>query len=114
MGDTVLISSDLHVLSEKNMPTEVFMEEGPKGFRVSGGSGESFVVSRITPGRPAQMNGLILGDHVIALNGHAIRELELSVVEKIIKDSFPHTLMLTKMTAEEVQSMSMDSQTLSF
>lgn len=86
------------------MPTEVVMNGGaPWGFRLSGGGTQALEVSRITPGGKAALDGVLQGDHVIAINGQQVAGLQLGELMELIKNT-GQTLNLTTISESEVQA----------
>jgi hypothetical protein len=86
------------------MPTEVIMNGGaPWGFRLSGGGTQSLTVSRLTPGGKAALDGVMQGDHVIAINGQQVSGLQLGELMELIKNT-GNTLNLTTICESEVQA----------
>merc|ERR1711879_675449 len=86
------------------MPTEVIMNGGaPWGFRLSGGGTQALTVSRLTPGGKAALDGVVQGDHVIAINGQQVAGLQLGELMELIKNT-GQTLNLTTISESEVQA----------
>merc|ERR1739848_615181 len=87
-----------------NMPTEVSMSGGaPWGFRLSGGGTQPLTVSRLTPGGKAALDGVVQGDHIIAINGQQVAGLQLGELMELIKNTGA-VLHLTIISDAEVQA----------
>merc|ERR1739848_509946 len=87
-----------------NMPTEVSMSGGaPWGFRLSGGGTQPLTVSRLTPGGKAALDGIVQGDHIIAINGQQVAGLQLGELMELIKNTGA-SLNLTLVADSEVQA----------
>lgn len=70
------------------MPSKVTMAGGaPWGFRLSGGGTQPLVVSRLTPGGKAALDGILTGDHVIEINGQSVAGLQLGELMELIKNT---------------------------
>lgn len=68
------------------MATQISMAGGaPWGFRLSGGGTQPLVISRLTPGGKAALDGVIGNDHVIAINGQQVSGLQLGELMQLIK-----------------------------
>jgi hypothetical protein len=86
------------------MPTELTMSGGaPWGFRLSGGGTQPLSVSRLTPGGKAALDGIVQGDHVIAINSQQVAGLQLGDLMELIKNT-GITLHLTIISEAEVQA----------
>jgi len=86
------------------MPTEVSMSGGaPWGFRLSGGGTQPLTVSRLTPGGKAALDGIVQGDHIIAINGQQVAGLQLGELMELIKNT-GSSLNLTLVSDAEVQA----------
>jgi hypothetical protein len=86
------------------MPTEVSMSGGaPWGFRLSGGGTQPLTVSRLTPGGKAALDGVVQGDHIIAINGQQVAGLQLGELMELIKNT-GSVLHLTIISDAEVQA----------
>lgn len=86
------------------MPTEVSMSGGaPWGFRLSGGGTQPLTVSRLTPGGKAALDGIVSGDHIIAINGQQVAGLQLGELMELIKNT-GSSLNLTLVSDAEVQA----------
>jgi Ni/Co efflux regulator RcnB len=86
------------------MPTEVSMSGGaPWGFRLSGGGTQPLTVSRLTPGGKAALDGIVQGDHIIAINGQQVAGLQLGELMELIKNT-GCSLNLTLVADSEVQA----------
>jgi len=59
----------------------------PWGFRLSGGGTQPLVVSRLTPGGKAALDGILTGDHVIEINGQSVAGLQLGELMELIKNT---------------------------
>lgn len=70
------------------MPSKITMAGGaPWGFRLSGGGTQPLVVSRLTPGGKAALDGILTGDHVIDINGQSVAGLQLGELMELIKNT---------------------------
>jgi len=86
------------------MPTEISMSGGaPWGFRLSGGGTQPLTVSRLTPGGKAALDGIVQGDHIIAINGQQVAGLQLGELMELIKNT-GSSLNLTLVSDAEVQA----------
>jgi len=84
------------------MPTEITMSGGaPWGFRLSGGGTQPLSVSRLTPGGKAALDGIVQGDHVIAINSQQVAGLQLGELMELVKNT-GSTLHLTIISEAEV------------
>lgn len=84
------------------MPTELTMSGGaPWGFRLSGGGTQPLSVSRLTPGGKAALDGIVQGDHVIAINSQQVAGLQLGELMELVKNT-GSTLHLTIINEAEV------------
>ena len=74
----------------------------PWGFRLSGGGTQPLVVSRLTPGGKAALDGILTGDHVIEINGQSVAGLQLGELMELIKNT-GDILNLTTINDSELQ-----------
>jgi len=75
----------------------------PWGFRLSGGGTHPLTVSRLTPGGKAALDGIVQGDHIIAINGQQVAGLQLGELMELIKNT-GCALNLTLVADSEVQA----------
>lgn len=75
----------------------------PWGFRLSGGGTQPLTVSRLTPGGKAALDGIVQGDHIIAINGQQVAGLQLGELMELIKNT-GCALNLTLVSDSEVQA----------
>lgn len=75
----------------------------PWGFRLSGGGTQPLTVSRLTPGGKAALDGVVQGDHIIAINGQQVAGLQLGELMELIKNTGA-ILHLTIISDAEVQA----------
>lgn len=75
----------------------------PWGFRLSGGGTQPLTVSRLTPGGKAALDGIVSGDHIIAINGQQVAGLQLGELMELIKNT-GSSLSLTIVSDAEVQA----------
>jgi len=75
----------------------------PWGFRLSGGGTQPLTVSRLTPGGKAALDGIVQGDHIIAINGQQVAGLQLGELMELIKNT-GCALNLTLVADSEVQA----------
>jgi hypothetical protein len=75
----------------------------PWGFRLSGGGTQPLTVSRLTPGGKAALDGIVQGDHIIAINGQQVAGLQLGELMELIKNT-GSSLNLTLVSDAEVQA----------
>lgn len=75
----------------------------PWGFRLSGGGTQPLTVSRLTPGGKAALDGVVQGDHIIAINGQQVAGLQLGELMELIKNTGV-VLHLTIISDAEVQA----------
>jgi len=59
----------------------------PWGFRLSGGGVQPLIVSRLTPGGKASLDGILTGDHVTDINGTSVSGLQLGELMELIKNT---------------------------
>ena len=70
------------------MPSKITMAGGaPWGFRLSGGGVQPLIVSRLTPGGKASLDGILTGDHVTDINGTSVSGLQLGELMELIKNT---------------------------
>lgn len=92
------------------MPTELTMSgSAPWGFRLSGGGTQPLSVSRLTPGGKAALDGIVQGDHVIAINNQQVAGLQLGELMELIKNT-GSTLHLTIISEAEVEAQGLAEQ----
>lgn len=89
------------------MPLKLTMSGGaPWGFRLAGGGSSNLTVSRVTPGGKANLDGIVEGDRVLAINGQHVDGIQLGELMTIIKNT-GNMLALTIVKAdEEIQTIS--------
>lgn len=75
----------------------------PWGFRLAGGGTQPLTVSRLTPGGKAALDGIVQGDHIIAINGQQVAGLQLGELMELIKNTGV-SLNLTLVADSEVQA----------
>jgi hypothetical protein len=86
------------------MATQISMAGGaPWGFRLAGGGTQPLVISRLTPGGKAALDGVCSNDHVVAINGQQVSGLQLGELMQLIKTT-GDVLHLTLMNDAQVQA----------
>jgi len=92
------------------MPSKITMAGGaPWGFRLSGGGTQPLVVSRLTPGGKAALDGILTGDHVIDINGQSVAGLQLGELMELIKNT-GDILNLTTINDSEFEAQELNDQ----
>jgi len=94
------------------MPTEITMAgSAPWGFRISGGGSHPLIVSRITPGGKAALDGILQNDHILAINGQQVAGLQLGELMELIKNT-GDVLHLTILSEAEIQAEEQHNQAI--